>query len=259
MVFYKRKGLPSKGDIVICRIKKILTHSAFAQLIEFDNLEGMIHISEVSSKWIKNIQDFLTVDEQVVCRVENVDEQKGYIDLSIKRVSTGEEKKKKNEFKMENRIEKLVEHACKQTNMNLEEFYKKEGFSLVEKYGSLQVFYEAFMEDNSIIDKLNFSKQFRDHLKEAFNSLLQKTRVSVNKRVKFLAFGPVGLDNIKSFIADVMKKTKEESNSFQIKYIDAPEYLLTIDSRDYKESDAYFERIIDVMKGAATKYDIKIL
>ncbi|VVB75451.1 Translation initiation factor 2 subunit alpha [Candidatus Tiddalikarchaeum anstoanum] len=259
MVFYKLSGLPAKGDIVLCKIKKILPHSAFAQLIEYDNLEGMIHISEVSSKWTRDISDVLSVDKQVVCRIENVDEQKGFIDLSIKRVSAGDAKKKKDASQNENRIEKVIEHACHLSKIKLEDFYKKDGFNIVEKYGSLQGFFEAFTEDTKIIDELSLPKTFKEHLIEAFNALLQKNRVNVNKRVKFMAIGPLGVDNIKTFIIELIKKSKEDDNSFQIKYIDAPEYLVSINSKDYKELDSYFNRVLSLMKNLAVKYDIKIL
>ena len=54
MVFYKKKGFPNEGDIVLCKVTKILPHSVFAELLEYTNKEGMIHISEISSKWTKN-------------------------------------------------------------------------------------------------------------------------------------------------------------------------------------------------------------
>ena len=57
MMFYKKQGFPEESELVLCTVKKILDHSVFVGLDEYNNLEGMIHISEVSPGRIRNIRD----------------------------------------------------------------------------------------------------------------------------------------------------------------------------------------------------------
>ena len=58
-MFYKKNGLPNPNDFVICTVKNILHHSVFVNLDEYNNLEGLVHISEIAPGRIRNIRDFL--------------------------------------------------------------------------------------------------------------------------------------------------------------------------------------------------------
>ena len=89
----RKRGLPQRGELVICRINKVSPNSASAILIEY-NLEGMIHISEIFSGWVRDIRNHVRADQQVVGRVLRVDEETSFISLSLKRVDKKQEKEK---------------------------------------------------------------------------------------------------------------------------------------------------------------------
>jgi len=184
MVYYKKSGFPGIKDIVLCKVKKILPHSVFVELVEYENKEGMIHISELSNRWTRNINEIVTLNSIIVCRVEKIDQLKGYIDLSKKRVTSGEEKAKKDEMQNEIHIEKIIEHALKKNSMTLKEFYEKQGYKLIEEYGSLHNFYEYYLEDPKTLNELEFSKKIIESIKESFESLIQKNRVNQKKKIK---------------------------------------------------------------------------
>lgn len=258
MVYYKKKGFPAEKDIVLCKIKKVLPHSVFAELIDYEGKEGMIHISELSNRWTKNINDVANLNDVIVCRVEKIDAQKGHIDLSKKRVTRGEEKQKKDEFKNETHIEKIIEHSLKKNGMDLKEFYDAEGFKIIEEYGSLHDFYEEFLEDPKIINELSFKKEIIESLKESFESVLQKSRVNLKKTIKAFANGTNGLANIKKFMNDLLKLSNDE-NVLEIKYLNAPEYLASINSQNYKSAEAFFDKIKAKMAELSQKYDVSVL
>jgi len=259
MVFYKKKGFPKEKDIVLCKVKKILPHSVFAELLEYENKEGMIHISEISSRWTKNINEVVNIGKIIVCRVEKVDEQKGFIDLSKKRVTSGEEKNKKNEEKNENRIEKLIEYSCKKHKITIEDFYKKSGFKIVEEYGSLYNFYENYIEQPSVLNELTLSKECINDIKASFESLVQNSRVVVKKNIKFFAKGANGINDLKEFIKKITESIKDKDSTLKITYINSPEYLVSIDSVDYKTANSIFEKIMSKMKELSKKFNISVL
>jgi translation initiation factor 2 subunit 1 len=258
MVYYKKNGFPGIKDIVLCKVKKILPHSVFVELIEYENLEGMIHISELSSRWTRNISEIVTLNSIIVCRVEKIDQAKGYIDLSKKRVTTGEEKAKKDEMQNELHIEKIIEHALKKNNLSLKEFYEKQGYELIKEYGSLHNFYQFYLEDPKTLDELVFGKKVVESIKESFESLIQKNRISKKKIIKIYANGEEGLKNLKSFISELLKVPDEDSK-MSIKYINSPEYLVLINSSSYKKADIFFEKILALMKDLSKKFNISVL
>lgn len=79
------------GSIVEGKITGITKYGAFVALQE--GKTGMIHISEVSSEFVREIRDFLTENQQVRVKIINIDEN-GKIALSLKRARAEEEAKK---------------------------------------------------------------------------------------------------------------------------------------------------------------------
>ena len=110
----KKSGLPLRHELVVCKILKLYPNSAFAELIEYKNT-GMIHISEVATRWVKDMRTYLKVNQYVVCKVLRIEGD--IIQLSIKRVHREQASSKLNEFKRERKTEKLLELAGKKLKL----------------------------------------------------------------------------------------------------------------------------------------------
>lgn len=261
MVFYKKEGFPKEKDIVLCKVKKILPHSVFVELIEYDELEGMIHISEISSRWTKNINDVVQMGNLIVCRVERINKKKGHIDLSKKRVTSGEEKKKKKEIKNENRVEKLINYAYKKNKSSLEKFYKSIGFDLIKEYGNLYNFYEVFKEHPEVLKDLKIPEKIKKDLIKSFESLTQKSRVTVKKEFKFYAKSGKGVNDLKGFVKEVKKEAikEDEDNKVEITYINSPKYLVSVNSKNYKIANNFMDTFFEIMNDSSKKYNVEVL
>ena len=66
---------PEVGDHVIATIETITTYGAYAKLDEY-NKQGLLHVSEISSSWIRNIRDFVREGQKAVLKVIRVDSEK---------------------------------------------------------------------------------------------------------------------------------------------------------------------------------------
>lgn len=71
------------GSIVDGKVTKLAAFGAFVELA--DGKSGMIHISEVSSSFVRDLHDYLTEGQTVRAKVIKIDE-KGRIALSMKQV-----------------------------------------------------------------------------------------------------------------------------------------------------------------------------
>jgi translation initiation factor 2 subunit 1 len=49
-----KKDYPEVGDLVVCTVKNIKDFGVIVTLDEYEGKEGFIHISEISSGWIKD-------------------------------------------------------------------------------------------------------------------------------------------------------------------------------------------------------------
>ena len=70
-----------KGDVILAVITNIVPYGAFARSGKY---EGLIHISEISSKYVAHITDFVEVGQRVKVKVIDIDEEKGKLKLSYK-------------------------------------------------------------------------------------------------------------------------------------------------------------------------------
>ncbi|EAE3609936.1 general stress protein 13 [Listeria monocytogenes] len=70
------------GDVVSGKIAGIQSYGAFVAL---DNsTQGLVHISEITHGFVKDIHDFLEVGQEVKVKILDIDEEKKKISLSIR-------------------------------------------------------------------------------------------------------------------------------------------------------------------------------
>ena len=74
-----------KGKIVKGTVTGIEKYGAFVSLDEY--YSGLIHISEISHGYVKNINDYLKVGDTIYVEVLDVDDDNFQVKLSIKNIS----------------------------------------------------------------------------------------------------------------------------------------------------------------------------
>ena len=84
--FYE-KPMPEYEEIVMVQVNQIAEMGAYVSLLEYDGIEGMILLSELSRRRIRSINKLIRVGKSECVSVLRVDRDKGYIDLSKRRVS----------------------------------------------------------------------------------------------------------------------------------------------------------------------------
>ena len=88
-----------KGRIIRGTVTGIESYGAFVSCDEY--YSGLIHISEISHSFVKNITDYVNVGDVIFVEILEVDEELGQLKLSIKNI----EYKKKNIVKRKKIIE----------------------------------------------------------------------------------------------------------------------------------------------------------
>lgn len=78
------------GDIVTGKVTGIKPFGAFVAID--DNHQGLVHISEVSHSYVKDINNFLKVGDEIKVKILSIDEENGKISLSIRKTEPEPEK-----------------------------------------------------------------------------------------------------------------------------------------------------------------------
>lgn len=232
MVFLKKSGNPRQGEMVVCRITKVHPNSAFARILDYD-MDGMIHVSEVAKKWVRDIRTFVKEGQFVVCRVMKMEERT--ISLSIKRVHRDEANRKLGEFKRERRAEKLLEQAAKIQKKTLEQAYQEVGEILEEGFGNLQKSFETAFKNPELLKSKGVPQKWVEALVEiAKKSYIEKT-YTVKGMLELVSYSPDGVEVIQKALK------RAEDAGFSVTYISAPMYELVGTGKNIRELEQNLE------------------
>ncbi len=70
-------NFPEVDDLVVVNVRQIAEVGAYVHLLEYNNIEGMILLSELSRRRIRSIQKLIRVGRNEVVVVLRVDKEKG--------------------------------------------------------------------------------------------------------------------------------------------------------------------------------------
>src|SRR5947199_9341604 len=82
------------------------------KLDEYGGIEGLVHISENSTTWVRNFRDHARACQKLVLKVLRVNPQRNQIDLSLRRVTGREKSEKMLEWKKERKAEAILKSAA---------------------------------------------------------------------------------------------------------------------------------------------------
>ena len=74
-----------KGDIIKCQVTGYKDFGIFVKIDQ--NFTGLIHISEISDNFVKNISDYINLNEFIYAKIIDIDWPNNRLSLSIKNVN----------------------------------------------------------------------------------------------------------------------------------------------------------------------------
>ncbi len=232
---------PGEDELVVATITKVQNYGAFANLDEYQGCEGMIHISEIASKWIRNINDYVKVGDRVVLKVLRVDREKNHIDLSLKSVKAAQKKQTLESFKREQRAKKLIEIAgerLKETE-KVAEIVRE----LSEKVDSLyDVLEKSLTEDEKAFESAKIPENWKKDLVKIAKENIEIPRVSIKANLELSSKASNGVEVIKGALTKALKNYVKKDIELSIKYLGAPRYRIEITAGNYKAAEQVLDK-----------------
>jgi translation initiation factor 2 subunit 1 len=242
---------PEVGDLVIATIETVTDYGAYAKLDEFEK-RGLLHVSEISSSWIRNIRDFVREGQKVVLKVLRVDHEKGHIDLSLRRVTKRERIEKVLSWKKERKAEALVRGVAEKLGTTPEDVYQKAGEIVEEKLGLYDGFEKSAIEGAEALTALgvpeNFAQAFSDVAKERIHVKMVKVKGVLEIR----CMKPNGVKIIKeAFNSAQATKPKDANITFYV--VAAPKYSVEVQAENWKRAEDVLQKSADAVVTIITK------
>ncbi len=248
-MFYQQTGFPKNGDLVLCTVTKVQYHSIFVHLEEY-NKQGMIHISEVAPGRIRNIHDFVKEDKVVVCQVLRVNEERGYIDLSLRRVNENQRRKKVEQLKQEQKAEKVLEFVAQQLKKNPKEVYAAVHTVISKHYPFLYLCFQDIVKNEITLEDLHVPTEYQTLLEEVIRQRFKIEEVFVGGKLLLKSYAPNGIEIIKAALQKSFAAGEEQT---QIRYLGAGAFNLFIKSENYKEGERILKQVLQATEKALPK------
>jgi len=238
----RKSEWPETGDLVMATVETVTDFGAYVKLDEY-NKRGLLHVSEISSSWIRNIRDFVREGQKLVLKVLRVDPEKEHVDLSLRRVTKREKIEKTMAWKKERKAEALIRGVAEKTGLPLQEIYDKAGGLMENEYGLYEGFEKAVKEGPEPLVKIGISEEIAKAIFEVGQERIHVPMVRVKGTIELRSMKPNGVKIIKEAFSSAKKTEKLGSTKVRFYVIAAPKYSIEVLAEDYKRAEDTFSSV----------------
>ncbi|GBF90073.1 eukaryotic translation initiation factor 2 subunit alpha [Raphidocelis subcapitata] len=251
---------PEVDDVVYVQVKSIAEMGAYVSLLEYNGIEGMILLSELSRRRIRSITKLIKVGRQEPVMVLRVDKEKGYIDLSKRRVSPEDIGKCEERFNKSKMVHSIMRHVAETTGQNLEELYKTIAWPLYRIFGHAFDAFKLMVADDgaAIIARLEedhggpmelLTPAVKDQLLKNIKRRMTPQPLKIRADVEMTCFAYDGIERIKAAMR-AGEALSTEDCPVKMKLVAPPLYVLTTQSLDKQRGIDVLAAACDACKGS---------
>jgi translation initiation factor 2 subunit 1 len=239
---FRKPEWPDVGDLVVATVIRITDYGAYVELDEYGK-EGLLHISEVSSSWVRNIRNFVREGQKVVLKVLRVDVEKKQVDLSLRRVTKREKKEKILSWKKDRKAESLLRSASEKLKIPLKEVYEKAGALIEKEFGGLHEGLEKTAKEGAgVLLKLGVPKDIALALEEIAKEKIRIPTVNIKGILELQCTKPNGATLIKEVLLSAQKIGESEGAKVRIYVVAPPRYRIVVSAEDYKGAESVLKK-----------------
>lgn len=243
----KREEWPEIGECVVATVREIAPHGVYVQLDEYKEKEGYIHIGELSTTWVKNIRDFVREKQKIVTRVMRIDQTKGHIDLTLKRVTDQARRQKIYGWKRSQKAENLLSMAAQKIGKTVDQAYEEAGWKMEDAFDEIYQGFEKVVEQGEdALTKVGVPEEWAKAIKSCADQYIQIRKVKVERIVEFKCFKPNGIEAIKKSLLKAISESNSNDIKVNINLVGTPRYRITVTAKDYKIAEKEIEKTVSV-------------
>jgi len=231
------EDIPEAGETVVCKVKQVLDYGAFVELVEYNNQKGFVHISQIASRWVKNIRNHVKEGQIRAAKVLAINRERNQIDLSFNKVSGHAQRARIEQWKQLKRCKKLLEVLAKEQRKSFDQVWEQAAKPLLESHDSLGQAFQSIALLGEEAAK-GVEKPWLKPLVE-----IVKKNVSVpEKKVK----GVLSIRSRQPDGVEVIKKAlkKAEAKDVEIFYSGGGKYSVVATAPDFKAAEKKMDKAV---------------
>lgn len=241
---------PEVDDLVMVQVKRVAEMGAYVSLLEYNNIEGMILLSELSKRRIRSISKLVRVGRTEVVLVLRVDKEKGYIDLSKRRVSPEDIAQCEEKFSKSKTVHSIMRHVASQHGQPLVDLCKQIAWPLYTQYGHAHEAFKRFSNDEEdIFEKLepSISQEIKDSLKVQIGRRLTPQIIRLRAKIEVSCYEYEGIDAVRAALLKGLEGSTDDQE-LSLKLIAPPLYSLVVVCRDKELGMKKIDESMDLIR-----------
>ncbi|CAI9091769.1 OLC1v1026880C3 [Oldenlandia corymbosa var. corymbosa] len=269
---------PEVDQAVMIQVKSMADSGAYVSLLEYNNIEGMILFSELSRRRIRSISSLIKVGRIEPVMVLRVDKEKGYIDLSKRRVSEEDIAACEERYNKSKLVHSIMRHVAETLKIDLEDLYIHIGWPLYRKYGHAFEAFKLIVNDpDSVLNSLTrevkeigpdgqevtkvvpaVTEEVKDSLVKNIRRRMTPQPLKIRADIEMKCFQFDGVLHIK----EAMRKAEAAGNKdcpVKIKLVAPPAYVLNTQTLDKEQGIAVLNEAIKACAEEIERHKGKLL
>jgi len=244
---------PKADDLVVVRVDRIADMGVYVTLLEYNGLEGMIQLSQLSRRRIRSVKSVVRVGRQEVALVVRVDQDKGYIDLSKRLVMPEEVPAIEDKWNKSKAVHTIMTHVAKKTGHSALELYESFGWEVYKKLGHCyDGFKLAMKEEEKFFEMFNVPEDCKEELMKNIRRRLTPQLVKIRADFEITCFAYAGIDAIKVALKKGLSFHTEET-PVSVKLVAPPLYVLTTTTLDKKKGIDFLNSVLEGINQSITE------
>ncbi|KNE58547.1 hypothetical protein AMAG_04113 [Allomyces macrogynus ATCC 38327] len=244
---------PEVDELVMVNVRQIQEMGAIVHLLEYNDIEGMILLSELSRRRIRSIQKLIRVGRNEIALVLRVDKEKGYIDLSKRRVAPEDIAKCEEKFNKSKAVHSIMRHVAEKCDVPLNELYEQFGWPLYKKFGhAYEAFKLAIAEPEKVFEGLEIEPAIYEELIANIKRRMTPQPVKIRADVEVTCFTYEGIDAIKTALQTCEAQSTDDV-PIKVRLVAPPLYVITTTTLDKNAGIDKLEAAIQVMADTIAK------
>lgn len=216
--FYEEK-YPSSGDVIMARWNRVdTTTGAYVHLLEYNNIEALLVFTEFTNKRTRQVHKLIKIgkntSEKEPLLVIKVDNDKGFIDLSRKRVNPEDIKACKARYNKHLKAHNIMRQTAAWLEEDLEKLYERVGWPLAKQFNSL---YDAFMislsEPEQVFSRIEIDDKTKDLLMDNISKRMKPVNTKISSTFELTCYTFEGIDAIQRALKESLAKIEEDKES----------------------------------------------
>ncbi|XP_065211474.1 eukaryotic translation initiation factor 2 subunit 1-like [Planococcus citri] len=252
---------PEIDDVVMVNVRSIEEMGAYVHLLEYNNIEGMILLSELSRRRIRSINKLIRIGKTEPVVVIRVDKEKGYIDLSKRRVSPEDVEKCTDRFSRAKAVNSILRHVAEllkfENDAQLEKLYQQTAWlheDKTKKKSSAYDFFKQAVHDPSILDECGLTEEMKELLISNIRQKLTSQAVKIRADIEVACYGYEGIDAVKAALKCGLLCSTDDI-PIKINLIAPPIYVMTTATPEKAEGLKALQTACDEIQKAIQQYN----